>query len=169
MSEKQLRELIAFASGQCDKLFAREGIIYPMWHAITSTGETLIETPPFDNKDLAVAMIRALFDLRDVVRYVFVDEAWTLSRMLQPNEEEKAYREGLANHPDRIEIVMISGEDHECGQLMVHRNIIRPAKGKPYLCPLQSLDDLPFIPPGAHATQSEGRMVGLLPVRGTRQ
>jgi hypothetical protein len=30
------------------------------------------------------------------------------------------------------------------------------------------VNDLPFIPQGAHV-QSEGRMVGLLPVRGMRQ
>jgi hypothetical protein len=168
MSEKQLRELLAFTSGQCDKIFARNGVIYPMWHAVTSTGESFIETPPFDDKDLAVAMIRALFDLKDVVRYVFVDEAWTLNRMIRPEEDENIRREGIANHPDRVEVVMIQGEDRDCGQIMLHRDVIRPAKGKPYLGPLQSLDDLSFMPQGA-SVQSEGRMVGLLPVRGTRQ
>jgi hypothetical protein len=168
MSERQLHELLTFASGQCDKLFAQEGVIYPMWHAITSTGDTLIETPPFENKDLAVAMIRALFDLRDVVRYVFVDEAWTLSRLLRPDEEEWVSREGISKHPDRVEVVMIQGEDRDCGQIVLHRDIIRPAKGKPYLGPLQSLDDLPYMPHGGSVAQSEGRMVGLLPVRGVR-
>jgi hypothetical protein len=168
MSEKQLREMLAFTSGQCDKIFARTGVIYPMWHAITSAGETIIERPAFGDKDFAVAMIRALFDLKDVVRYVFVDEAWTLNRMVRPDEDEKIRREGIANHPDRVEVLMIQGEDRECGQIMLHRNIIRPASGKPYLGPLQSLDDLPFIPQGA-GVQSEGRLVGLLPVRGTRQ
>jgi hypothetical protein len=168
MSEKQLRELIAFTSGQCDKIFARTGVIYPMWHAITSAGESFIETPRFDDKDVAVAMIRALFDLKDVVRYVFIDEAWTLHRMIQPDEEEKIWREGLSKHPDRVEVVMIQGEDRDYGQIVAQRAIIRPAKGRAYLGPLQTLDDLPFMPAGAHV-QSEGRMVGLLPVRGTRQ
>jgi hypothetical protein len=169
MSEKQLRDLIMFASDFCDRQFAAKGIVYPLWHAVTSSGEQFYETSPLQDKDLAVAMIRALFDLRDVVRYVFIDEAWTLNRMLQPGEEEKVRRDGLSKHPDRMEVVMISGEDHECGQMMVHRNIIRPAKGKPYLGPLQDLDDLPFIPPGGGVAQSEGRMVGLLPRRGTMQ
>jgi hypothetical protein len=168
MSEKQLRDLIAFTSNFCDRQFAAKGMIIPIWHAVTSTGESLIQTAPCDDKDLSVAMIRALFDIRDVVRYVFMDEAWTLARMLQPDEQAKIRREGLANHPDRIEVVMIQGEDRDCGQIMLHRDIIRPAKGRPYLGPLQSLDDLPFIPHGARV-QSEGRMVGLLPVRGTRQ
>jgi hypothetical protein len=169
MSEKQLRDLIEFASRFCDRHFADHGVIYPLWHAVTSKGETLIERPACDDKDLSVAMIRALFDLADVVRYVFIDEAWTLSRLIQPNEEEKIYREGLSKHPERVEIVMIQGEDRECGQLMVHRNIIRPPKGKPYLGPLLSLDDLPFMPHGGGVEHSEGRMVGLLPKRGTMQ
>ena len=109
-------------------------------------------------------MIGALFDLADVVRYVFIDEAWTLKRMIRPDEEEKIYREGLSKHPERVEVVMIQGEDRDYGQIAAHRNIIRPAKGKPYLGPLQTLGDLPFVPHGA-AVQSEGRMVGLLPVR----
>jgi hypothetical protein len=169
MSEKQLRDLITFASEFCDRQFAAKGVIYPRWHAVTSSGEQFYETSPLLDKDLAVAMIRALFDLRDVVRYVFIDEAWTLSRMVQPGEEAKVQREGLSKHPDRVEVVMISGEDRECGQLMLHRNIIRPAKGKPYLGPLLSLDELPFMPQGGHVDQSEGRMVGLLPKRGTMQ
>ena len=89
MSEKQLRDLIAYASDFCEKEFARKGAILPMWHAITSAGKNMIERPQFADKDLAVAMIRALFDLADVVRYVFIDEAWTLKRMIRPDEEEK--------------------------------------------------------------------------------
>jgi hypothetical protein len=166
MSEQQLRELIAFASDFCDRMFAAKGVIYPMWHAVTSSGEQFVETTTFDDKDLSVAMIRALFDIRDVVRYVFMDEAWTLSRLIRPDEEAMIQREGLSKHPDRVEVVMLSGEDRDCGQLMVHRNIIRPPKGKPYLGPLQSLDDLPFMPAGGGVEHSEGRMVGLLPVRG---
>jgi hypothetical protein len=168
MSEKQLRDLIAFASDFCDRIFKAKGEIYPMWHAVTSDGKDIPIVSPLEDKDLSVAMIRALFDLRDVVRYVYIDEAWTLSRMVRPDEDEQVRREGISKHPDRVEIVMITGEDREYGgQLMAHRNIIRPRKGKPYLGPLQSIEDLPFIPPGGAAT-TEGRMVGLLPVRGAR-
>jgi hypothetical protein len=167
MSEKQLRDMIAFASVQCDRIFATTGVLHPLWHAVTSSGETLIETPPFNDKDMAVAMIRALFDLKDVVRYVFVDEAWTLLKMVQPDEMKVIEREGLSKHPERVEIVMIQGEDSEYGQIVTHREIIRPAKGKAYLGPIQTLDDMPHVPPGG-TVQSQGRMVGLLPVRGAR-
>ena len=77
-------------------------------------------------------------------------------------------RKGISQHPDRVEVVQLQGEDQECGQLMAQMRIIRPASGKPYLKPMEWLIDLPFIPRGA-TVQSEGRMVGVLPVRGTRQ
>jgi hypothetical protein len=40
----------------------------------------------------------------------------------------------------------------------------RPSPG-----PLEMLNDLPYIPDGARLSRSEGRMVGILPVRGMRQ
>lgn len=167
MSEQQLRELVAFASDFCERMFSAKGQIHPMWHAVTSSGEQFIETPMFADKDLAVAMMRALFDLKDVVRDVFIDEAWTVTRLLTEEEYETVQRTGLANFPGRAEIVMIQGEDRDAGQLIAHRDIIRPPKGKPYLGPLQTADDLGLIPHGARV-QSGGRMVGLLPVRGAR-
>jgi hypothetical protein len=97
------------------------------------------------------------------------DEAWTLGRMIKPEEVDAIMRDGIANHPDRVEVVQLQGEDLECGQIMGQRKIIRPESGKPYLAPLEMLNDLPSIPHGALLSQSEGRMVGVLPVRGMRQ
>jgi hypothetical protein len=169
MSERELRRMLDHASGFCDMAFAKKGEIAPMWHAITSTGGTIIEPhPTYLGKDMAAAMIRAVFDYADVVRYVYVGEAWTLQRMIRPEEHEEIFRKGLAEHPDRVEVVQLQGEDHEYGQIIGQRKIIRPAGGKPYLGPLQMIHDLPFVPQGA-TVQSEGRMVGMLPVRGTRQ
>jgi hypothetical protein len=159
MSEQQLRDLIAFASDFSERHFAAKGVIHPMWHAFTSSGEQFIEAPPFDDKDLAAAMIRALFDLRDVVRYVFIDEAWTVERPITDDEYRTVQRIGLSNFPGRSEIVMFSGEDREYGGMITaKRSIIRP-KGKPYLGPLV-WDE--------RYTHSEGRMVGMLPARGPK-
>jgi hypothetical protein len=44
MSEKQLRDLIDFASDFCGEQFAAKGQILPMWHAVTSFGEQFVET-----------------------------------------------------------------------------------------------------------------------------
>ena len=168
MSEKELRKMIDHASAFCERHFAAKGEIAPMWHFINAKGEQFIEPhPPFD-KDTSMALIRALFDLNDVVRYIYMGEAWTLDRMIKTDEMDEIRRTGLASHPDRCEIVQLQGEDSECGQLMGQRKIIRPKAGRPYLAPLQMTTDLPFIPTGAHV-ESSGRMVGVLPVQGTRQ
>lgn len=169
MSESELRRMLNYASEFCEHHFTKKGEIAPMWHAITSCGETIIEQHPVHlGKDMAAAMIRMFFDLRDVVRYVYIGEAWTLERMIRPEEQEEIFRKGISEHPDRVEVVQLQGEDREYGQIIASRKIIRPKTGKPSLGPLQMVNDLPFIPRGAHV-QSEGRMVGMLPVRGTMQ
>jgi hypothetical protein len=168
MSEQQLRAMLNYASDFAERRFAQQGVIYPLYHAITSGGEQLIEPAPSPDKDVGVAIIRALFDLRDVVRYVFFDEAWTLEKLVQPEELAWIERHGVRKHPQRVEVVMFQGEDSEAGQISAHRKIIRPKNGRAYLGPLEMLIDLPHFPQGA-TYQSEGRMVGLLPVRGLRQ
>jgi hypothetical protein len=169
VSEQELRRMLDYASEFCERQFAKKGEIAPMWHAVTVDGQKIIEPhPTYLGKDMAAAMIRSFFDLRDVIRYVYIGEAWTLNRMIQPEEQEEIFRKGLSEHPDRVEVVQIQGEDHQYGQIVASRDIIRPERGKPYLGPLTMVNDLPHIPRGA-TVQSEGRMVGMLPVRGTRQ
>jgi hypothetical protein len=168
MSEKDLRAMLAYASDYAERRFAKKGQLVGMWHAITSKGENIVEPGPPCDKDTAVAIIRAMFEIRDVVRYVFFDEAWTLYKLIQPDEMTRINRDGLASHPERVEVVMFQGEDAEWGQITAQRLIHRPAHGKPYLGPLEMLNELAHFPRGA-ALQSEGRMVGLLPVRGSKQ
>jgi hypothetical protein len=55
---------------------------------------------------------------------------------------------------------MFQAEDNEAGLITGHREIVRPKNGKPYLGPLQ------MMPSGM---QSEGRLVGLLPRKGSLQ
>ena len=167
MSEQQLRDMIAFASDFCDKKFRRDGEVRPMWHAVTSAGKHFPIAASLGDKDADIAMVRALFELEDVVRYVFMNEAWTMARLLTDAEVPKIKREGISKHPDRVEVLMLSGEDSDYGMIMMQRKIVRPPGGKPYLGPLTTLDELPYMPHGA-TMQSEGRMVGLLPARGVR-
>ena len=82
-------------------------------------------------------------------------------------ERDRVSRRGLANHPERIEVVTLQGEDRACGQIVAHRRIIRPAGRQPYLGALETMEEVLHLPRGA-AFQFQGRMVGLLPVRGTR-
>ncbi len=170
MSEKELRRMFDRASQFCEAHFATRGEIAPMWHAVTSEGETIIEPHPILlGKDIAMVLIRAFFDAKDVVRYVYIGEAWTLRELIESEEVEAIMRDGIESHPDRVEVVQLQGEDDECGQIMGQRRIIRPESGRPYLGPLEMIADLPSIPDGARLSQSEGRMVGVLPARGARQ
>lgn len=161
MSETELRRMIDAVSRFAETEFARTREIVPMFHAITATGQTVIEPwPVYLGKDAAAALMRQFFAAADVVRYVYVNEAWTLDIVGLPEaEQRRIIATGCADHPQRKEVVMISGEDRDCGQMLANRPIVRPSIGAPYLGPL-TLDQFP---------QSEGRMVGMLPVRGTRQ
>jgi hypothetical protein len=158
MSEAQLRAMIDLVSEAAERRFKECGYVAPVWYAITADGEQLAMTPPTPDKDFNAVLIRAAFEAADVVRYVFIDEAWTLSKPIGDLDLEKVEREGLSKHPDRVEVVLITGEDIDAGQIMGHRAIIRPKGGKPHLGPLV-MDNY---------TRSEGRMVGLLPAHGAR-
>jgi hypothetical protein len=161
MGEKKLidlKSLIEFASAQTEKLFRRQSAIYPMYHAITVSGETKIINQLHPDKDVGVAMIKALFALENVDRYVFIDEAWILDnrRGGGPIDMNRVRREGLSNHPDRREVVLFAAENRRGEMLTAARFILRPEHGKPSLSPLK-IDDMTGI-------ESEGRMVGLLNV-----
>lgn len=155
MSEKMLREMITSASQTCEETFAEEHEIRPMFHAFTADGNYLVLSPPFEDKDHEIMMVREMFKMQDVVRYVFMVEAWTLSRPLSAKEIETT--DSIHDHPERVEIVMIQAEDYEAGEIHARRPIIRPANAKPYLGPLEIIGRL---------ERAHGRMVGLLPVRG---
>ena len=170
MSEQELRGMFAIVSQWARWKFEKCGQIHPMWHAVTASGVEFVTPRLHDHRDLCVAMIRALFRARDVVRYIYVDEAWMVirPRCETPDEQARLDREGISNDPARTEIVLMSGEDIVCGQLMAHRLIIRPDHGKPHLGPLQwTGDGLPN--PRGVPSQYEGRMIGLLPMQGSVQ
>jgi hypothetical protein len=140
-----------------------EGNVAPIWHMTTRSGEEIIELmPPCESKDDAMALIRSLMAICDVVRYVYFAEAWTLhyhATLPSKEEVEQTACEGLEHHPDRVEIVMFTAEDNESGMISGHRRIIRD-NGRPHLGPLE------MLPSG---TISEGRMIGVLPRKGTLQ
>jgi hypothetical protein len=159
MSKQQLLQLFNFVSGFADKTFARTGTVAPMWHAVSEDGEHFVTASPLADKDQSIALIRSLFELRNVVRYIFIAEAWITKHPLDEKAVEQVLEVGVANYQDRVEIVMIMGEDYECEQITGQRRIIRPLKGKPRLGPLKITTP----------TQLAGRMTSLLPARGTKQ
>jgi hypothetical protein len=156
--------MIERASRTAEHEFAKRGFLTPAWVAIDKQGTVHAFPSSGHSKDLDVLIIRATFTALEVIRYVFVDEAWMLDRSMSDITKAELVeigKHGLRDHPERKEIVMLSGEDHDAGQLTARRDIVRPPVGRPYLGPLIIDDGI---------KQSEGRMVGLLPVTGrTRQ
>jgi len=156
-----LRDFIIKTDAKVTQIFDNAGEILPMWHSITESGEhKIVPSPPFD-KDIAALLMRAYFELNDVVRYVFVNEAWQLYAPAGFSDDElhEIARHGLSDHPNRIEALMYQAED-ETGMLTAQRVITRPGNGnRPKLGPLEFMEPAHF----------EGRFVGMLPMRGTLQ
>ncbi len=150
-----LAKLIKTASDSVEKIFHDTGVIYPMYHSITTKGEHSVFPAPteFRDKDLSVAMVKALFAITDVERFVYFDEAWILESK-ENIDLDKINREGLKNHPDRREAVIFSAEARNGEMLTAKRFILRPEVGKAKLSPLK-IDDMAGV-------ESSGRMVGML-------
>jgi len=154
---RELKKEIESASAWADAVFAEAGEILPMWAAVTAKDEHFIVPSTFPDKDVAASVLRDFFKEKDVVRYLFITEAWTCTT----DDQEVAKRamawmragNTLEDFPDRKEILAFTGED-ESGWMSAHREIIR-GEGKPTLGPLQWID----------SDMTEGRFVGMLPRR----
>lgn len=153
---QELKALIEFANGQAEKIFRRNGIIYPMYHTVKSDGQIIVMTPPPGDKDMSVALMKAAFVLNDIERYVFIDEAWILdNRKGGPEiDMDRVRREGVRDHPDRREVLMFAAENRKGEILTATRFILRPEHGKASLSPLM-FNDMTGV-------ESKGRMVGML-------
>jgi hypothetical protein len=164
---RNAEQLVRFAARQAEKLFRRLGEVHAMYHYVRADGtQSLLLPPPWESgrdKDTAVAFARTVFAQENVVAYVFITEIWELSRADMSRDEarkriDEEYGGTLENAPDRTEHVMMMGED-ETGMVYGKMQIHRPEGRKPYLDALK-IDRPPDM---------EGRMVGLLPLRGTKQ
>jgi|SRR5215831_10848262 len=148
-----LREFVERASERAEFLFRKDGYLSPIWHAVRRDGTSFVMPQPAEDKDTAVALMSALFDIEDVVRFVFMDEAWILTSDDAPAEEmmKIARSGGISKHPNKREILMLAAEDEREGMLMGRRLITRQGK-RATLGPL-------VIDEGGIG---EGRLVGLL-------
>jgi hypothetical protein len=137
-------------------LFEAHGEIDPQWFVEIKGRLQLMPQPPapFDMpgpfyKEAIFEQVRHFFRERNVTRYVYLNEAWTVE-----GEKGSAAPVGsLANHPERREVVGITAEDQN-ETLMVTREIVRPADGTPFLRPLGEITRPDTV---------EGRQFGLLP------
>jgi hypothetical protein len=156
MSEQQLRELIEISSKNAERDFAKHGRLEPAWYCVDGDDRGMFLPSPSVDKDTAAALMRALFVMHGVKRYVFVDEAWMVATQNPSDQQLKDYERGIAEDPNRMEIVMFSGEDRDAGG---HRFILRPPGRRAHLGPLTV----------ERYEHSGGRFVGMLPVTGARQ
>jgi hypothetical protein len=144
--------LIKCASGFVEQRMAEHGQIDPFWHVVTTQGEQMIVPPMSDDKDEAVALMRVLLKVVDANLCMFVAEAWqievTTAETIPVTEQQRL------QHPSRKEVVIFQAEDID-GEIMGHRDIIRDAKGKPTLGPLEI----------ERMQVSTGRIIGMLPTR----
>lgn len=158
-------KLIEFASRQIRKQFDKVGRVFPMYHYVRADGQQALFTPPpfYKTKEQMVAHARSLFKEDNAVAFVFITEAWTLDQATSREDIEVTYQlyGSLENVPGRKEIVLLSAEDQN-GMLQGQMEIIRPKNQKPYLGALEVFGREP-------GSGIEGRMVGLLPQRGTMQ
>ena len=155
-----LRQLFELAQTNAKRVFAEDGSIVPIWHAVPENADAdqLLICSPWcndDEKDMAVEAIRDMFKLHRVQRYVFVVEAWTVTgTSLKVVNEARP-----SEHPDRREVVRITAEDRDGSVLSGQYYILRPEHGPVTLSPFHE-------DPADMSMSLGGRMHGLL--AGTR-
>ena len=147
---KTARQLIELADKIAPRLFKMQGGVRAMWHGVKANGESLFIGSPSKDKDVAAALVRAAFELNDVVAYVFFDEAFVLELPISTPEDEiqRIMAAGPRNHPDAVDCLVYQAEDAN-GLVSARRRIVN-----------RELGPLEFDP---EASLSEGRLVGLLP------
>jgi hypothetical protein len=158
-SAAELRRLIELVSATIEPTFRKEHSLWPsLWHCIDRDGDMHVVAAPDESKNTAAVLMRAFMEVHDIVRYCYAAEAWTVT-----GRDVGRYiaRGGKAeDHPNRQEVVFFSAED-ESGMLTASRLILRRIGKNPRLGPLV-INDM-------QGWTSEGRLVGMLPRRGTVQ
>jgi hypothetical protein len=155
-----LEKLIRSVDQKVCMIFDATGVVYPMWHCVLPNGDIHVLVPPFDDKDATARVMRAYFKMTGITSFCFVDEAWTVVLPVsREGEIPELMRRGVSKHPERCEVLAYIAE-YESGSTSGHRPILRAPGSKPKLGPLEIFPRPP---------RSEGRLVGMLPQRGTMQ
>lgn len=153
-----LRTLIEASSELAEERMAADGEVTPVWRAFDADGRFyIIPSPPLDDKDAMMAVMRRIFAKLKIVRVVFTNEAWYVAAQGTDFAKLEAWLathdDSIEDYPDRREIVMFHGEDADGLTLDGMRTIIRSGGGKPTLGPLEI----------HQLSNGEGRMIGMLP------
>jgi hypothetical protein len=156
-----LKSFVEQATKEASRVFLARGRLSPTYHAVDGAGNEHIFPAPPGTKNQSVALVRALLKAMDAQRVAYMDEAWVLHAAAAEGgtiDIDKINREGVEHQPGRIEMVIVSGEDQHEGLLTCTREIIRHGDRVTLGAPTIE-----------HFDHSEGRMIGLLPPRGTAQ
>jgi hypothetical protein len=150
--EQHLRE----AAQEAEGIFAIQGAIHPMMHAITEEGKHLVIGVPHlggtdDEKTEAADAVRIFLREKKVVQFVLMLEAWTIDLTNVPPDTPVPRP---SESKDRREIVAFTAASRNEGEIQGRMDIIRPKNERPYLGKLEIY----------RPTHVEGRFVGLLPV-----
>lgn len=122
------------------RVFNDLGSLTAMWVAQTKDGMIMPIMAPLADKDQILMAIKMLFREKQVIRYVFMTEAWILESKTKEIPESIKRGAAVSSHPDRREIIMVTAEDRDGTQLMGHMYILRPEHGKPTVSPFKLLD-----------------------------
>jgi hypothetical protein len=154
----KLQELFDLAATNAAKIFneSDDHEVLPMWHAVFGNGEHALIATPWENekeKRIVVSQLRKMFAAKQVKRFAFIVEAWTVT--MQTEEDVNGVKDGSlrpSEHPDRREVLIIHAEDRDGESIIGQYYILRPEHGPPKLSPLEVM---PY-------TCTKGRMMGLL-------
>jgi len=155
-------QLIRVISEAASKLFLQAGSIPMLMHfpAPHSDQVLVVPLPTTDgaSKDLAAGFMRYALAEADAEWVVCVTEAWVLKVVTADAAQaiKDAADGGIADHPQREEILHLQMETTTLGCISAVREIHRDAAGKPSLGPLVIHD----------MDSYEGRFIGLLPNKG---
>ena len=160
MTQVSLKQFVERAMKGACRVFEQTGAVPPMYHAVTTAGKQIAFNAPPGDKDTSVNAVRAYLASLDTVRVAFIAESWTLEEGLTRSEVDELYRQsgGVRSHPNRIEAIVILGEDLHEPTVYAMRKIFR--RGNRAV--LGALDI--YTP-----TEMEGRMTTLLPRKDTVQ
>jgi hypothetical protein len=159
----KLHELINLVSWLAEDTWRERGQITATWYAETRDGRHLtIPFPDEFGKHEGANLVRRLLVAIDAARVVFVDECFYMQaetpEQMAAIDRWYETHDGLEDFPGRREAVALSGEDESGEMLSGHREILRQGQ-QSALGPLRI----------ERPRETEGAMVGWLPVRGTKQ
>src|SRR5262245_49455540 len=109
-----LEELVEESRTFAEKYFAEHGNFPYVWFVFSEEKDAvfpiLVPTLPSDQKDTLSMAVRQILIAEKASSYVFMAEAWTVE--IDPRKE-KATNIIPSQHPNRVEVLSIVGEDGE--------------------------------------------------------